>query len=242
MRLYKLVVIPLLALSSSALAQDAPPVLNPGEVLLQVQADGEFRSRPDVMEITAGVTTTGETAAAALTGNNEKADGMLKAVRSLGIAARDVQTSELSVRPILSKEEDAGRVAQPPVILGFVATNNVEIKLRDLGRAGAIISALFSASANSVRGPEFSLFDPKPAQRQARFNAVANAREEAETYAQAFGMKIARVIRSSERGDFRSDDYRNIIVTGTRIGPTPIEPGDVTTTITLWVDYALVPK
>lgn len=242
MRLIRIMPVLLASVSSAAVAEEAPPALNPGEMLLQVQAEGESRNRPDVMEITAGITTSGQSAAQALAANNDKAANMLKAVRELGIAPQDVRTSELSVRPVLSDDDGNDRKMRPPVILGFVATNNVEIRLRDLARAGGVISSLFAAGANSVRGPVFSLSNPKPAERQARFDAVAKAREEAETYAQAFGMRIGRVIRSSERGDFQRERYNDIVITGSRIRPTPIEPGELKTDIQLWVDYALVPK
>jgi uncharacterized protein YggE len=230
-----------IALCSAATAQDAAVRLNPGEVLLQVEAEGHSKNRPDVMGITAGVITNGDTAAEALAANSERADRMIKAVRDLGIAPEDARTSELSVRPVMSKDEDQNRSTRPPTILGYVATNQIELQLRDLGRAPSIIDALFKNGANSVRGPVFSLSDPKPAQRQARFDAVKNAREEAETYAAAFGLRVARVVRSSERGDFRYEG-NEIIVSGTRIPRTPIEPGELTTTINLRVDYALAPK
>ena len=48
----------LASLPAGAAAQEVPIALNPGEVLLNVQADGEYRSRPDVMTVTAGVVTT----------------------------------------------------------------------------------------------------------------------------------------------------------------------------------------
>jgi uncharacterized protein YggE len=229
------------AMPAAALAQAVPPTLAAGEVLLQVDATGEFRSRPDVMTITAGVVTSGKTAAEAMAANAAQANRMLDAVNAAGVAPSDVQTSELSVDPVLP-EGDARQPTQRPAILGYVARNSVALRLRDLGKAPAIIDALFASGANSVRGPEFSLSDPKPAQRQARQAAVAEARDEAETYAAAFGMRVARVVRASERGDFSYDGARDIMVTGSRVPRTRIEPGELVTRIHLWVDYALLSK
>jgi uncharacterized protein len=227
-------------LSAAAIAQTVPLSLSPGEVLLQVDAEGEFRSKPDVMAITAGVVTSGKTAAEALAANNEKSNRMLEAVHGVGVAPTDVQTSGLSVDPVMP-EDNSGQPKRA-AILGYVAKNIVELRLRDLNRAPDVIDALFNAGANSVHGPDFSLSNPEPAQWQARHNAAAAARKEAETYADAFGMKVARVIRASERGDFNYEGNESIIVTGSRILRTRIEPGELRTTIHVWVDYALIPK
>ena len=228
------------AIPVAAFAQDVPLSLRPGEVLLQVDAQGESKSRPDLMSISAGVVTNGSTAAAAMAANRVQADRVLKALQDAGVAPSDVQTSDLSVEPVFADSE-SGRTNRAS-ITGYVARNRVELRLRDLNRAAAIMDALFSSGANDVHGPEFSLSNPKPAERQARFNAVAVAREQAESYAEAFGMRVVRVIRASERGNFEYEGGQSIIVTGTRIPRTHIEPGELKTRIHVWVDYALQPK
>jgi hypothetical protein len=225
---------------TQALAQEVPLALRPGEVLLQVDAQGEARNRPDVMSISAGVVTNGPSAAAAMAANRLEADRMLKAVTAAGVVPSDVQTSDLSVEPVF-QENESGRVNRSE-ILGYVAKNTVDLRLRDLTRAPEIIDALFASGANNVRGPTFSLSDSKPAERQARQNAVAAAREEADTYAVALGMKVARVIRVSERGDFEYEGGQSIVVTGSRIPRTRIEPGELKTRIHVWIDYALLPS
>jgi uncharacterized protein YggE len=222
--------------------QNVPITLAPGEVLIQVEASGEARNRPDVMAINAGVVTTGRTAKAALAANNVLANRLLEAVRAQGVAPKDVQTEELSVRPQFAKTDeerasDEGRSAQ---IVGYVATNSVALTLRDLSKAPDIVDALFEAGANNVRGPDFSLSDPAPAQRDARRAAVAAARTQADEYAAALGMRVSRVLRVSERGTFQQEGGQSITVTGSRIPRSPVEPGEITTRITVWIDYAMV--
>jgi len=223
-----------------AAAQNVPPKVEPGEMLLQVEADGEYRTRPDMMTIEAGVVSSGPTATRALAANSALAEKLLGAVRTQGVEPRDVQTSELSVSPVMD-DDRAERENREPRIIGYTARNTIELRLRDLGRAPDIINALFEGGANKVTGPTFSLSDPKPAQRQARAAAVSQAREEAEVYAKAFGMRIARVIRASERGNFEYDVGNSIVVTGSRIPRSNVEPGELTTRVNLWVDYALLP-
>lgn len=240
MRLVARAALAALALMPVATAAQDPISLAPGEVLMKVQAEGTDKRRPDVMTITAGAVTTAPTAREALDRNNALAAKLIESLRAHGIAAGDVRTSELSVDPTVDTDE-AERQHRDPRIIGYVAKNNLEVQLRDLSRAAEAIDALFTAGANSIQGPRFSLADPKPAQKAARQSAVAAAREQAETYAAALGMRVVRVLRVSEHGGFDNDREESIVVTGTRIRRTNIEPGDLSTRITVWIDYALLP-
>lgn len=231
-------------LASPSTAQQVPITLAPGEVLLNVEEEGVYKVRPDLMELSAGVVTTGRTAKVALESNNVLAQRLLDAIRAQGVAPTDVQTQELEVRPEFERkaqnsDEDTG---PPPRIAGYVATNKLSVRLRDLQRAPEIVSALFEAGANSVSGPHFGVSDPTPALREARRAGVIAARQEADDYAAALNMRVSRVLRVSERGAFEFDSREGIIVTGSRIPRTPLVPAEIPAKITLWVDYALVPR
>jgi hypothetical protein len=237
----------LAALPSGAAAQTVPIALAPGEVLLNVQAHGDHASRPDVMTITAGVVTTAASAREALAANSALAGRLIEVVRSHGIDPRDAKTAELSVVPRFEELSDdsaerAEREGRGPRILGYVASNKLELRLRDLAKAPDLIDSLFAAGANNVEGPRFSLADPAPAERMARRAAVAAARVEADTYAEALGMRVSRVLRVSERGTFEREGEETIVVTGSRIVRTNIEPGELITRIQVWIDYAMVPR
>lgn len=229
-------------LSAPATGQDVAIGLAPGEVLLKVEAEGESLARPDVMAITTGVVTTGSTAREALAANSAMANRLLAAVRASGVEPRDVQTSQLAVTPQFARERGGGDEDDSVRrISGYVARNSVTLRLRDLRKAPDIINALFEAGANEVRGPSFSLQDPAPALKAARRDAVAEARAEADTYAEALGMRISRILRVSERQSFERDSEGYITVTGSRIPSTPLEPGEISTRVRVWIDYAMVP-
>ena len=219
-----------------ALAQD--------EALLSVEAEGRIASRPDTMSITAGTVTTGATAAEAVAANAALAQRLVAAIRAAGIEARDVRTSHFEVRPTFEGERGERRSdGPPPRIVGYVVSNNLELRLRDLRDAESLIGRLFEAGANSVRGPVFSLADDREARRAAERNAIAEARAEAENYAAALGRRVGRLLRV---GDRRSWTERlpdgGIMLTGSRIPPTPIEPGEIETRAIVYVDFALVPR
>jgi uncharacterized protein len=206
-------------------------------------SEGVHRSRPDVMTMSAGVVTAGATAQEAMAENSAVANRIVGALRAMAVESQDVRTSDLGVRAVFA-EQDERRITiseRKPRIIGYVATNKLEVRLRDLDRASAVIDAMIAAGANEVNGPAFSLADDSVARRQARQAAVAQAREEAEDYADALGMTIARVLRVSERSSWL-EEGGPIVVTGGRSAGTPIEPGEIETHVTVWIDYALVSR
>lgn len=229
-------------LMASPVAAQPVVTLSSGESLLTVEAQGEVRSRPDMMILSAGAVTTGRTSQGALRANGELVSRLIDVVRRSGIEARDIRTTNLRVEPRFEpgEEERAYRESRPPRIVGYVAENRLEIRFRDLEGAAAIMESLFAAGANNVSGPSFSLQDPAPAQRAAERDAAEQARIEAENYAAAFGKRISRVIRISERRSWTENNGDAVIVTGSRMGRTPIEPGELTTSATIYVDFALV--
>jgi hypothetical protein len=231
-----------LASAIPAMAQNAPLELRAGETLLEVEAIGEELSRPDVMTVDAGVVTVARTASAASRANAEVAQRLVEAIRALGVAPSDVRTQALRIAPQFERQDRAQEGPIEPRIIGYVATNALEIRLRNLDRASEILDAMIAAGANRAGGPAFSLADDTAARRLARQRAVAEARAEAEDYATALGMRVARVLRVSERSPGYRTDTSGIVVTGSRSRGTPIEPGEVRTEVRVWVDFTLVPR
>jgi hypothetical protein len=242
LRLVGLVAAALAASIPSAAAAQADPVpqprLEPGEARLRVEARGSHVSTPDVMRMTVGAVTIGRTAREATSAANAVSAKLIAAARALGVERRDIQTSSLSVDPQMD-EDRAEREGRAPRITGYMAKNALELRIRDLARAPEMIDALFEAGANSVEGPIFSLSDPRPAEREARRKAVAAAREQAETYADALGMRIARVLQLSEASETAFMGSNSLA----NVGFLPsVESGVLQTRITVNVDYAMVPR
>lgn len=237
----RLVIAAALAAAAGPAAAQPAIALAAGETLLEVQAQGESKSRPDMMTINAGAVSTGATAQEAMRASAVLTDRMIAAVNRGGIEARDVRTREMRIRPRIAGDEQdqAEREGRPPRIVGYVASNQLEVRFRDLSRAPAVMDALFAAGANDVNGPVFELQDPAPAQRAAERDAVARALVEADNYAAAFGKRVARVLRVSERQSWSREQGEAIIVTGSRMTPA-IQPGELKTSVNLYVDFALV--
>ena len=190
----------LACLAAAAVPATAQPVptpaiapLGPNSALLSLTAEGQSRRTPDLAIFSAGVVTQGRTAAEAMSENSRRMDAAVAALRRAGIADRDIQTSALSLQPRYSDPEREAMIrarttgqpyvppAQPagPTIIGYEATNNVQVRVRRLGEMGRIIDTLIEAGANQVNGPSFTLDEPAAALDEARVEAVATARQRA---------------------------------------------------------------
>jgi uncharacterized protein YggE len=204
-----------------------------GETLLEVEAEGEHLSPPDVMEISAGVVSTGRTAAEAMKANSAVANRIAAAARANGLSPGDLRTSALSLNPAFAEGKDD---EEKPRIVGYRAANTLNLRIRDLAAVPRLIDALIKEGSNDIDGPKFSLSDDTQARKAARQKAVGLARAQAQDYAEALGMRIVRVLRVSER-QARSETLFQL---ASNNGP-PVEPGEVETSVTVWVDFALGP-
>lgn len=192
------------ATPAMAQAVSPGPVVAPGNAVLTLSADGRSTRVPDLAVFSAGVTTQAKTASAALSQNAEQMNAVIAALKASGIAERDIQTSNLSVNPVYGQPRaDAnGIVSGDPVIIGYQATNQVEVKQRKIGNYGKTIDTLVNAGANQVSGPSFQLDNPDAASDEARIEAMKKARARAELYAKAAGLTVKRILTISESGGY----------------------------------------
>lgn len=163
---------------------------------LSMSGHGEVMGAPDQVQVNAGVTTSGPTAAAALAANTARMRGVFAALVKLGVPEKNIQTSNFSVSP----QYNNPRNGEVPVLTAYQVSNEVTLRLNDVGRLGGALDALVSAGANQMNGISFSIHDPAPLLDQARTGAIADARARAQTYARAAGVTLGRVLSISEGG------------------------------------------
>jgi hypothetical protein len=189
---------------AAAQAVSSGPVVSVGNAVLTISADGRSIRAPDLAVFNAGVTTQAKTAAAALSENAERMNAVIASLKASGIADRDIQTSNLSVNPVYGqpRADEHGNISGEPVIMGYQATNQVEVRQRKIGNYGKTIDTLVSAGANQVSGPSFQLDNPDAASDEARIDAMKKARARAELYAKAAGLSVRRILTISESGGY----------------------------------------
>lgn len=196
---------------------------------------GTVSAAPDMAEITSGVVTQAPTAAQALTANSQAMDRLLQSLGGLGIAARDIQTTSISVTPVRRQ----GREGQAPEITGYEVSNQVRVKVRDLARLGRVLDQQVSQGANLVYGIRFGLQEPAPRLDEARKLAMTDARRKAELYAGAAGLKLGRVVAVHEAGAAapRPEMAQRVAMSAA----VPVAPGEQEIQSSVTVTFTLEP-
>ena len=160
------------------------------ETLVQVSASGRADSRPDEARFTVGVETIALTARAASAQNSATFNKVAAALERLGVREDDLQTRSITL----------SRIDYGPNRGRFQANNLIDVKVRDIKRAGEAIAAITEAGANVLSGPNLRVSDPEKAARSAYAGAYRAARARAEAYAEAAGLKVARVLAIRDSG------------------------------------------
>lgn len=163
---------------------------------ISVTGEGQATAPPDMATIQTGVVTQAEAATDALASNNEAMEHVMSVLKELQIAQKDIQTSGFSVSPQYRRDAQ-GRTE--PVIVSYLVTNQVRVRVRNLPDLGEVLDALVGAGSNQLSGISFGIDDPTGVLNQARNRAVADARSRAELYAQAAGVTVGQVLTISEQ-------------------------------------------
>ena len=202
---------------------------------IAVWGEGSARAVPDTAEVSAGVVTQGDTAAAALKDNSAAMDKVMKTVASFGIASGDVQTQGVSVSPLMGRQ---GRPDAPPQITGYRASNTLSIRVRDMAKLGTVLDGLVDAGANEMHGVRLTVGAPDKPLDEARGKAMDNARHKAELLAKAAGVNLGRVTSISEETGVSAQPRMYALAERASV-PVPVAAGEVELKATVRVVYAL---
>ena len=159
---------------------------------ITVNGIGKVKATPDQASFSFGVETQGLTADQAMAANNEAVQKVIDAVKGAGIPAEDVQTQQVSVSPRYSDDGQA--------IVGYSATNSVNVTIKDLSKVGPVVDAATKAGANQVYGPNLTIANQSELYSTALEKALDDARSKAETIAKAAGVSLGRVVNIVEGG------------------------------------------
>jgi len=224
--------------AAACLAIFAPPARADEDKGPQISVSGQARIdvAPDMAEISGGVTSEAREAASASAANAAAMAKIIAALKAAGIAGKDIRTTRFSIQPIWPPKRVEGTT-----IIGYRASNQVSVKVRDISRAAPVLDALVSAGANNVGGIHFFIAEPDTYLDKARAAAMADAKRKAEIYARAAGLTLGMPIMISEGGA-----YVPRPVAMRAMAPADAEavlaPGEQTLSISVSVTYQLKEK
>ena len=221
----------LLFLTATLLSAAIAGLAQAEERRIAVTGTGQVESAPDMAVITLGVTEQAAQAQEAMRANSDAVARVLKRLYDLGVETRDVQTRDLSLSPVWSNRRSNQET--PPEITGYVASNRVVARVRDLSALGRILDAAITDGANDFNGLQFSVAEPKPLADAARAKAVADAADKARQLAEAAGVTLGSVVSITEGGGGPRPVPRMAEMAMADSGAVPVAAGEVSVSVSV---------
>ncbi|NNN10144.1 MAG: SIMPL domain-containing protein [Acidimicrobiaceae bacterium] len=218
-------------LSSVALGR---PTSSKSPSTITVTGSGTVKGTPDTVSFQIGVSTAAASAADALSETNTRVRGLVASLRASGVAASDLQSSGLN---IYANYNNRGNVT------GFTASNNLDVTMHSINKAGAAIDAAARAAGNGVQlnGLSFSISNQSQLLKKARIAAMDNAYLEASQVAQAGGASVGSIVHITDQENVSSPPvfYKTSGSTAAGLGSVPIEAGSQSVNVQVTVVYSL---
>jgi hypothetical protein len=210
----------------------------PKEHMISVSGIGRVTITPDVADLRLGVAVTKPTVKEARALAADAMTKVIAALKKLGIADKDLQTTGLSLQPQYTYPASG-----QPRLTGYTLSNAVAVTVRDLDKLGDVIDNGLAAGATTLDGVWFRVDDPSGAEQQAREQAMAAAKTKAQTLARAAGVAITGVASISETSAPPPQPY---YMEGARFSAalaqdagTPIQVGTNEVVVTVTVEYLI---
>lgn len=208
---------------------------------ITVEGSAEIHVAPDMALVTTGVTTDGDTAAAALTANSTTLSKVLEAIRAFGVESKDLQTFGLALSPRYN-HPSASSANEKPRIIGYTVGNEVTARMHDLGKLGDLLDKVTLAGANRIDGIAFVVSNRDGLLDDARRRAVADAKKKADLYAEAGGFMLGKLMSLTEESTPAYAPVMGGMMRAAAAPPpvaVPVEAGEATLTARVRVVYSL---
>jgi uncharacterized protein YggE len=170
-----------------------PPA--PGQTPRQVTVvgSGEVEGTPDTLTTNAAIQFVAPDVTTAMNQTNERQQAVIDALTTAGIDKKDISTTGVSLQPQYSGDGAAN-------IVGYQASNNIDVKIRDLGSASRVLALIVSTGGDATRinSVSYSINDDSQLVKDARARAFDDAKDRADQYASLSGLKLGKVLSISE--------------------------------------------
>ncbi|MDH5533122.1 MAG: SIMPL domain-containing protein [Candidatus Pacebacteria bacterium] len=198
----------------------------------------ELETIPDEAGVSLGINVQKPTVALAQDEANRVINSISDRLKSMGIDKEDIKTQNYSIYPDYNYENGNRDIK------GYSVTANLAVKLTDFDKLNAVIDMATAEGANQVGGINFSLSTEKEKElkKQARVEAIEDAKESAEELARLSGVKLGKVVDVSEsRGGGPMPYYgggaKLMMADMAESAPTSIEPGSATYSYSVTLSY-----
>ncbi len=202
---------------------------------ITVNGNGKVVYVPDMGYIHVGVSSDAWTAAEAWKKNEKIVKKIFEALKQHGVEEKDLKTSNLSLQPRYLYKPN-----EEPQFLGYTASYDLSVTVRDLDQMGTLLDSMVDAGANRNMSISFGCSKFDELLDEARAKAVAEARKKANLYVTGAGAKLGDVLGISDTPYYPPQYYRvDALAVKEGKAPLPVAPGEQELTVTITITWAI---
>ncbi len=173
--------------------------------------EGKVLAKPDIALVNLTILTEAKTSKAAQDDNSKKSKTVIDFLKKQGIDEKDIKTVGYNIYPKYSypkpiplgtsqsfRPEYLDYYDGNPKITGYQVNENIEVKIRDLGKVSTILDGVVTAGVNQVNNLQFDIDDKEKLKKEAREKALANAKNKADELEDQVDIKLGKIINYTE--------------------------------------------
>ncbi len=161
---------------------------------ITVSAEGKVTVSPDIAKISFSAVSEGVDPEKIADENNRKMNMAIDFIKSQGIDAKDIKTTQYNLQPKYEYDEKT----QKTFISGYALTQTVLIKVRDLRKVGKILADLPALGINQIGSISFEVDDPEKYLTEARNQAFEKVKIKAKEMSEKNGVELGKVVNFFE--------------------------------------------
>ena len=173
---------------------------------ITVTGKGTVDRTPDTAKISFTVQDEQKSLKAAQDTVTKKIDAITQALKDAGVEEKYIKTDAYNSYPQYDYVNTIRCITYPcptnstPVIRGYQVSHNVTVSIKNLDNVSAVLDMLGTNGVTNISGPNFGFEDDTAIAREARDEAIADAKDEAKKLAKSLGVKLVRIVSFSENG------------------------------------------
>ncbi|MBI4297525.1 MAG: SIMPL domain-containing protein [Chloroflexi bacterium] len=194
-----------------------------------VTGTGKVAVQPDLALLNLGIEARANTVSGARQQAAEAMSRVVQAMKADGLQEKDIQTRYFNIQPQYVWNDFAKRQE----ITGYLVSNNVTTKVRNLDALGSLIDKMVEAGGDLIRvqGISFTVEEPVRYQNQAREAAVKDAMATAQQFAALTGVSLGKPIYIAQVGGvspvIKEFSRMEVGIATTPAPTTPISAGEL---------------
>lgn len=171
--------------------------------MVTVYGSGEATATPDIAEVSFSIVAEGTKVAEVQDKAAQVENAVLEYLKGKGIAERDIKTQNYSLNPRYEyRQQICSPTYCPPAgdrtLVGYEVREMITIKVRDIDQAGEVVGALGGLGVTDVSGINLTVDDPEEVKREARAEAIADAKYKADQLAEDLGVRLVGIVSFSD--------------------------------------------